>query len=44
VDLGLAGRSYLVTGGSQGVGREIVRLLLAEGAQVAALARDKARL
>ena len=44
MDLGLAGLSYLVTGGSQGVGREIVRLLLAEGARVAALARDKERL
>jgi len=44
VDLGLAGRSYLVTGGSQGVGREIARLLLAEGARVAVLARDKPRL
>lgn len=44
MDLGLAGRAFLVTGGSGGIGREIVTLLLAEGARVAAVARDKTRL
>jgi NAD(P)-dependent dehydrogenase (short-subunit alcohol dehydrogenase family) len=39
VDLQLAGRSYLVTGGSTGVGRAVVEVLLAEGAAVTALAR-----
>lgn len=44
MDLGLAGRGFLVTGGSRGIGREIVALLLAEGALVAALARGEADL
>ena len=40
MDLGMSGRSYYVTGGSRGVGRAIVELLLAEGAWVATCARD----
>jgi NAD(P)-dependent dehydrogenase (short-subunit alcohol dehydrogenase family) len=41
VDLGLAGRRYVVTGGSRGIGRAIVSLLLDEGAQVATCARGE---
>ena len=44
MDLCLAGRAYLVTGASSGVGLATARLLLAEGAHVAACARDGARL
>jgi NAD(P)-dependent dehydrogenase (short-subunit alcohol dehydrogenase family) len=44
VDLQLAGRAYYVTGGSRGIGRGIVELLLAEGALVATCARDAAGL
>jgi NAD(P)-dependent dehydrogenase (short-subunit alcohol dehydrogenase family) len=40
MDLAISGRSYYVTGGSRGVGRAIVELLLTEGAQVATCARD----
>ncbi|MFI6348580.1 SDR family NAD(P)-dependent oxidoreductase [Streptomyces sp. NPDC050560] len=36
---GLAGRRVLVTGGSRGLGEQIVRLLLATGARVATCAR-----
>jgi 3-oxoacyl-[acyl-carrier protein] reductase len=39
VDLGLGGRVAVVTGGSQGIGREIARLLAAEGADLAIAAR-----
>lgn len=44
MDLSLAGRAYLVTGASSGVGLATARVLLAEGAHVAACARDGARL
>lgn len=40
MDLRLAGRTYLVTGASSGVGLAATALLLAEGANVAACARD----
>jgi NAD(P)-dependent dehydrogenase (short-subunit alcohol dehydrogenase family) len=40
VDLRLRGRAFYVTGGSRGVGRAVVELLLAEGAAVAACGRD----
>ncbi|WP_062988126.1 SDR family oxidoreductase [Nocardia anaemiae] len=44
MDLGLAGRAYYVTGGSRGIGRAVLTLLLAEGAAVATCARDTAAL
>jgi NAD(P)-dependent dehydrogenase (short-subunit alcohol dehydrogenase family) len=44
MDLGLSGRAALVTGGSQGIGYAIARLLRAEGASIALLARDPDRL
>ncbi|MCA1218184.1 SDR family oxidoreductase [Streptomyces sp. 8L] len=44
MDLGLAGRTVLVTGGSSGVGLATVRALLEEGANVATCGRDAARL
>lgn len=44
MDLGLAGRRALVLGGSSGIGRAAVALLVAEGAQVTIAARDAARL
>ncbi|MCQ6556176.1 SDR family oxidoreductase [Streptomyces sp. C10-9-1] len=44
MDLKLAGRVIVVTGGSSGVGRAAVELLLGEGAQVATCARDAGRL
>ena len=44
MDLGLAGKRALVTGGSRGIGKAIARALACEGANVAILARDSARL
>jgi NAD(P)-dependent dehydrogenase (short-subunit alcohol dehydrogenase family) len=40
MDLGLAGRRALVSGGTKGIGRAIAELLLAEGARVSICARD----
>jgi 3-oxoacyl-[acyl-carrier protein] reductase len=39
VDLGLAGKKALVTGGSRGIGRAVTERLVAEGMQVAICAR-----
>ena len=44
MDLGLSGRVALVTGGSQGIGREIALVLASEGADVAICARRVDRL
>jgi 3-oxoacyl-[acyl-carrier protein] reductase len=44
MDLGLAGRSALVVGGSAGIGYETARLLAAEGAEVTLVARHEDRL
>lgn len=44
MNLGLSGRTYLVTGASSGVGHATAAMLLADGAHVAACARDLRRL
>src|SRR5579884_2127070 len=44
MDLGLSGRTYVVTGGGSGVGLATTAMLLAEGANVATCARDIDRL
>lgn len=44
MDLNLAGRSAFVTGASVGIGREVARHLAREGAEVAIMARGRARL
>jgi NAD(P)-dependent dehydrogenase (short-subunit alcohol dehydrogenase family) len=44
MDLELAGRKAIVTGGSKGIGRETTRILAEEGCDVAVTARDEVRL
>jgi 3-oxoacyl-[acyl-carrier protein] reductase len=44
VDLGIAGRTAVVTGGSRGIGRAVAGLLTAEGARVVVTARGAADL
>lgn len=44
MDLGLAGKNVLVTGGSKGIGLACARAFLAEGARVALVARSQASL
>jgi 3-oxoacyl-[acyl-carrier protein] reductase len=44
VDLGLAGRTYVVGGGSRGLGRAVADALVAEGARVLLVARDQGSL
>ena len=43
MDLGLAGRVYVVTGASRGLGRAVAEVLLADGARVVLSARDADR-
>ena len=43
MDLGIEGRVALVGGASQGIGRAVAEVLIAEGARVAISARDEAR-
>jgi NAD(P)-dependent dehydrogenase (short-subunit alcohol dehydrogenase family) len=42
VDLGLSGKACIVTGSTGGIGREVARLLAAEGARVATCGRSDA--
>lgn len=44
MDLGLAGRAVLITGGTDGLGLALARRLLEEGASVAVCGRDETRL
>src|SRR5207302_7753614 len=44
VDLQLAGKRAIVTGGSRGIGKAIARELAREGVQVAVVARDRSAL
>jgi len=44
MDLGLSGRSVLVTGGTDGLGLALARRLVEEGAQVSVCGRDERRL
>ena len=43
MDLGIEGRVALVGGASQGIGRAVAEVLIAEGARVVITARDEAR-
>ena len=44
MDLKLAGKKAVVTGGSKGIGRETARILAEEGCDVAITAREEGRL
>ncbi|HKT82343.1 MAG TPA: SDR family NAD(P)-dependent oxidoreductase, partial [Solirubrobacterales bacterium] len=44
MDLGLKGRTCVVTGASRGIGAETARMLCAEGAGVLLVARNEERL
>lgn len=44
MDLGLAGKNVIMNGGAHGIGLEILKLLTAEGANVAFFSRDQGRI
>ena len=44
MELGLSGKTVLVTGGSKGIGLACARMFLAEGARVAITSRMQANL
>ncbi len=44
MDLGLSGKTVVITGGSAGIGRACAELMVAEGCTVAIVARDAGRL
>ena len=44
MDLDLAGRTYLITGGTDGLGLALAQMLIGEGANVAVCGRDEDRL
>ena len=44
MDLGLTDRACIVTGGSRGIGLQVARLLIAEGARVLLVGRGEAAL
>ena len=44
MDLGLKGKKVIMNGGAHGIGLEILKLLTAEGADVAFFSRDQGRI
>ena len=44
MDLGLNGKKVIMSGGSHGIGLEILKIMTAEGADVAFLSRDQGRI
>src|SRR3954454_21197005 len=44
VDLGLSGKACIVTGATSGIGAEVTRMLVDEGARVLLVAREQGRL
>ncbi|MGO9100515.1 MAG: SDR family NAD(P)-dependent oxidoreductase [Mycobacterium sp.] len=44
IELGLSGKTYIIVGGSSGMGLAAAEAICAEGGQVALIARDEVRL